>query len=255
MKQSAIPSHIFKEAEEHNLGTPLKVYRNMLPLICGCQCLVYPLLFGLTALMNYLYYPEFSADPRWLPLLLLCGICITGAVISFRAAILERNRRLYLCDDGLLFRDGSYVETIRWDEVKEIKLIGNAYTGQALLLLARDASPFRTSHSSWGFTYVNKVYWNAIEDALLPYLLPRALERWERGEEIVFDASRFGVITLDKQQIKYEGRVSKLSEIEDARANGGRLWLKLNGMWKRSRGHVANARLCAALIRRCITLS
>src|SRR5690242_11654907 len=105
MKQSVIPSHIYSEADAHNLGTPLRVYQNRLPLICGCQCLVYPLLFGLAALMNYQYNPEFSADPRWLPLLLLCGICIIGVVLSFRAAILERNRRLYLCEDGLLFRD------------------------------------------------------------------------------------------------------------------------------------------------------
>ncbi|GHO48099.1 hypothetical protein KSX_62620 [Ktedonospora formicarum] len=185
----------------------------------------------------------------------MCAICIIGAVISFRAAILERNKRLYLCSDGLLFRDGGNSETIRWDEVEEVKLIGNAYTGQALVLLARDASLFRTSHSSWGFTYINKVFWNAIEDALLPYLLPRALERLERGEEIVFDASRFGVTTLDKQQIKHEGRVSMLGVIEDVSAIGGRLWLRMDGVWKRPRGRVANARLCAALIRHCITHS
>ena len=203
--ESTIPSQIYELAVKHNVGTPLRRYRNKSTRVFVVVfALIFLALLGMLVYSIYGFiafiflsqtYPNINSVPDnqldnyiwlqgihddfWRSSLGLLSPLLSFA--SFYLPLASANRtQLYICTDGLIKIYKKKEEVIRWDEIqvlsspiaKTLWLVSNSgkvFTLPLLLISER-----------------NKTLMNIIIEEMKRRLLPEMLEQYERNETLTF---------------------------------------------------------------------
>ena len=162
----------------------------------------------------------------------------------------EAQRKLYLCQRGLLRLGKNAEEVLYWDEVVDIY-----GASDKLLYLRREGGRKFKISESWPH---NKAFDQRIAHIVTERLLPETIKRFERGVPI-----SFGYLLITREGIRYFGRPIPWSDLVDALEMNGTLKFKAQGRWWRYGlidaplvaglvKHAMRSRLVALLAKRAI---
>ena len=237
-QDTRILPQIYELATSHGVGIPLKKHtRRLLQIILVLWLLTFLCMVGFLCYNVYGYiafillshtYPDINSVPPdqldnyiWLQVLhdslftwrsLQIVVPLFTIITQFSTFYPPYQTKLYICTDGLLKIYKKNVETIRWDEIKEVHTTG----GNVTTLVKQDDCNFELPRLLMAGS--RKTTSALIADEVTRCLLPGLLVNYERGEVV-----RFRDLQVSQKGIYWPGGMVYWKQLGDVTLEKGRL--------------------------------